>query len=413
MLSAVQTAFKILAGFVLVKMVALATGPQGVAQLGQFQNLVTVIAILSGGMFSTGVTKLIAEHAEDRDHTYQIIRAVLKASALSFLGVAIVVAVWHDEIATGILKAASLGLFVLFLPFLVFFSVANGLWLAVLNGFRQVRQMVITSIATSLLMILLTLALALPFGEIGAYVAILAPPAIVVCVAAIKACSRGAYSRFKTVGPSVQPTRELGKFAVMGLVSAVALPVAQMFMRDYLADQLSLEKAGIWQGITRISEVYLVFVTTSLSVYFLPKLAQARGRLELSGLLVAVLKLAMPVSLFLGVLIYLCRDLLIELLFTSDFRMMRDLFLWQITGDMVKILSWVFAYVLLVRGTVLMFVVGEVFFNVTYPLLGMYFVPLFGLQGAVVAYGVNYLFYLIYVVIATQVVMKKNEYSNA
>ena len=62
LLSAVQTGVKILAGFVLVKVVALTSGPIGVAQLGQFQNVVGLVVMLSGGMFYTGATKLIAQH---------------------------------------------------------------------------------------------------------------------------------------------------------------------------------------------------------------------------------------------------------------------------------------------------------------------------------------------------------------
>jgi PST family polysaccharide transporter len=408
-LSAIQTAFKILAGFVLVKVVVLAAGPQGVAQLGQFQNLVAVIAILAGGMFYTGVTKLVAECADDRGRVFAVIHAALKASLLAFACVASVVAVWHDEIAAGILKNGDLGGFVLVLPLLVFLSVLNGLWLAVLNGYRRVRELVLANIACSVLMIVMTIALALPFGEVGAYVSILTPPAIVLFAVLLWRFDTAQWTLFKTVAQEqMQPYPELGRFAVMGLVSAVTAPVAQMVMREYLVNALSIDQAGIWQGVTRISEIYLVFITSSLSVYFLPKLAQTQNNLELRHLVSSVLKLVIPVSLLLGGLIYLCRDLLIELLFTADFSSMRDLFFWQIAGDMIKIISWIFAYVVLVRGAALVFVIGEVVFNCTYPLLGMLFVPTHGLLGAVAAYGVNYIFYLVYMMVAVFLVMNKN-----
>ena len=61
-LSALQTGIKILAGFAVVKVVALAAGPEGMAQLGQFQNLLTLLMMLAGGMLGTGLTRLLAEH---------------------------------------------------------------------------------------------------------------------------------------------------------------------------------------------------------------------------------------------------------------------------------------------------------------------------------------------------------------
>lgn len=394
-LSAMQTAFKILAGFILVKAVALAAGPDGVARLGQFQNLVTIISILSGGMFYTGVTKLVAEHEADTSKAVVVVQTTLRICLISFFCVAVIMAVLRDEIAVGILKDAGLSGFVMALPWLAFFTTLYGLWLAFLNGLGKVRALVTLSIASSAIMMLLTVALAPSFGLVGAYVAMLAPPAIVLVSIFIKRflklelpqfflCTRENLSRY----------RELWKFALMGLVSAVAAPVAQMVMREYLVDTLSLEQAGIWQGVTRISEVYMVFITSSLSVYFLPKLAQANNRSEISNLVVSVLKLVVPISVFLGCIIYICRDLLIWLLFTTEFSSMRDLFFWQVAGDLIKIVSWVFAYIVMVKGNALIFIVGEVVFNVTYPLFGFLITPLLGLKGAVAAYGVNYLFYL-------------------
>lgn len=410
MLSAMQTAFKILAGFILVKVVALATGPEGVAQLGQFQNLVAVLAVLSGGMFYTGVTKLVAESAHDRARVLGVVRTSLLTSFISFCAIAITMGVTHDYIATQLLKNSLLGGFVVVLPLMVFLTTLYGLWLAVLNGFRRVRELVVTSIASSVLMIGLTFALALPFGEIGAYIAILAPPAVVLLFVFTRRFDSEVWLALRTSGTaSAPPYRELARFALMGLVSAVAAPIAQMVMREYLAETLSLEQSGIWQGVTRISEVYLVFVTSTLSVYFLPKLAQAARKNDLVQLLKNVLKLAIPSALIFGILIYIFRDSLIWLLFTSEFNSMRELFFWQIAGDMVKIVSWVFAYVILVKGSALLFVFGEVVFNFTYPILGVLIVPRMGLEGAVVAYGINYIFYLIFVVLAVRGILKKSD----
>lgn len=407
MLSALQTAFKILSGFVLVKVIALTSGPVGLAQLGQFQNLVSILTVLCGGMFYSGVTKLLAENAQNREKVAAVVRASLLATFLSFFVMSTSVIFSRDYIATQLLKDPNLSVFVAVLPLFVFMATLYGLWLAILNGDRRVREMVVTSIISSVLMIVLTFALALQYGEIGAYTAILTPPIVVVLYVLVRRSDRQMWLALRSSDTDPAPTyRELARFALMGLVSAVAAPIAQMVMREYLAETLSMEQAGIWQGVTRISEVYLVFVTSTLSVYFLPKLAQADKVNDLLHTLKNVLRLALLSAFVLGTLIYIFRDLLIWLLFTPEFNPMRDLFFWQVVGDMVKIVAWVFAYVVLVKGSALVFIFGEVFFNLTYPVLGMLIIPKIGLGGAVAAYGINYVLYLLFMMFVVRKIIK-------
>lgn len=403
-----QTAAKILAGFVVVKVVALTSGPGGLAQLGQFQNLVAIITILSGGMFYTGVTKLIAEHGKTNEQRLTIVRAVLIASVVCSIVVASLLIFFGEYLSQHALKDVHLDGIVPALPLLIFLSVLNGLWLATLNGLRRIRELVLTNIAASALMVILVFVLAPRFGQIGAFLSILLPPAIVVLAALLRSLRYRHWVAICTAGhDKTQPYAVLVRFALMGLVSAAAAPLAQMVMRDYLTQTLSLSDAGIWQGVTRISEVYLVFITSSLSVYYLPKLAQISDAASLKKLTTSVLRLVIPVSLLLGTLIYIFRDILIWLLFTPEFSSMRDLFFWQIVGDMVKIIAWVFAYIVLARGAVIPFVVGELLFNATYVMLGMLLVPKFGLEGVVLAHGINYVLYLFFVVVVVRAITRR------
>jgi PST family polysaccharide transporter len=401
----VQTGVKILAGFALVKVVALTSGPGGLAQLGQFQNLVGLVTILSGGMFYTGVTKLVSEHGETYEKLLVIASIVLAASVVCTLVIASLFAFWEGWISEYVLKDVHLDWIFPALPLLIFLSVLNGLWLALLNGLRRIRELVLANIAASVLMVLFVLVLAPRFGQKGVFLSILLPPAIVILIVFLRRFRRQHWTAMCISGLANKPLYgELARFALMGLVSAAAAPLAQMVMRDYLTQTLSLSDAGIWQGLTRISEVYLVFITSSLSVYYLPKLAQISDAASLKKLTTSVLRLVIPVSLLLGTLIYISRDILIWLLFTPEFNTMRDLFFWQIVGDMVKIIAWVFAYIVLARGAVIPFVVGELLFNATYVMLGMLLVPKFGLEGVVLAHGVNYILYLFFIVVVVRAI---------
>lgn len=54
----VATLAKLLAALVVVKLVAVYAGPQGVGRLGQFLNLMSVLAVLAGGGISAGIVSM-------------------------------------------------------------------------------------------------------------------------------------------------------------------------------------------------------------------------------------------------------------------------------------------------------------------------------------------------------------------
>src|SRR5471030_718305 len=60
-----STLIKIAAGLVVVKLRAVAFGPGGVCQAGNFRQMVTVLGVLSGAGIFNGVTKYVAEHHHD------------------------------------------------------------------------------------------------------------------------------------------------------------------------------------------------------------------------------------------------------------------------------------------------------------------------------------------------------------
>jgi len=56
-LSAIETAVKLASGFVVIKYIAIETGPSGVAFFGQFQNFFSAFLILISGGFTTGLVR--------------------------------------------------------------------------------------------------------------------------------------------------------------------------------------------------------------------------------------------------------------------------------------------------------------------------------------------------------------------
>src|SRR5690606_1999888 len=124
----------------------------------------------------------------------------------------------------------------------------------------------------------------------------------------------------------------LAKFTAMALTSAACVPVSHILIRNHLGTTLGWEAAGCWEAMWRLSAAYLMLVTTTLSLYYLPKLSELTDPKEIKLEIFQGYKIILPVAAVCGVIIYTLRDFIISVLFTTEFTQMRDLFAWQMIG---------------------------------------------------------------------------------
>jgi PST family polysaccharide transporter len=75
----------------------------------------------------------------------------------------------------------------------------------------------------------------------------------------------------------------------------------------------------------------------------------------------------------------------------------RDLFAIQLVGDVIKVISWLYAYPMLAKKATKYFIGTEIFFGFTWVLLSIFFINKHGVSGANIAYAVNYFFYFLFV----------------
>lgn len=396
LLNGISVVVKVASALALNKILAVYVGPVGYAVIGQFQNAVSIIVSLAGGLFATGVTKATAEHYDDEALQHAIwqtaIRFSLVASLLAGLGL-LFMCNWLSEWLLHRMDMSSVFIWLaLTLPAMA----ANNLLLAIVNGKKEVGIYVVANIIGSLLNLMVIGLLAYSFGLYGTLVAFTINPAIVLLSTATIVARRDWFqARFLWGRVNRSALSELSGFGLMGLTSALTLPVTYMLIRDHLVSTLGLSAAGYWQASWKISEIYLMLVTTTLSVYYLPRLAEIRTAHELKIEIIKIYRFVMPVILVGAATIYLSRDFIINQLFTKDFYPMRELFSWQLAGDVIKIGSWVLAYIMFGRAMVRVFVITELTFSMSFVLLSWLLVGYFGLVGVSMAYAINYSLYCV------------------
>ena len=394
LLNGIAVVIKMLTMLGLNKILAIYVGPAGYAAIGNFQNAAQMITTFASGAINTGVVKYTAEYHDDEEKQRQVWRTAGTIAVLGSVITGIGVAVFSKQIAQWFLQDESYNtVFIWFSVTLVFF-IFNTLLLAILNGKKEIHRYIIANIAGSLFSLAVTSALAVQFGLHGALTALAIHPSFAFVIT-LYLCYKADWFKFSYLFGRLdkQVVLNLSKYTAMALTSAACVPVSHILIRTHLADTLGMDAAGYWEAMWRLSAAYLMLVTTTLSLYYLPKLSELKDPKEIKAEILQGYKIILPVAAACGLVIYLLRDFIIGVLFTSDFIPMRDLFAWQMVGDTLKIGSWILAYLMLGKAMMKLFIASEIvfaagFYAWTYFLTGMY-----GLEGVTIAHAINYAIY--------------------
>lgn len=396
LLNGIAVVVKMASALVLNKVLAVYVGPAGYAIIGQFQNVIAIVVNLAGGLVSQGVTKSTAQHFDDVAKQHAIWKTAIRFSLIASLIAGVCLLFLADDLAQWLLRQPDMaGVFIWLALALPAMAVGN-LLLAVVNGKKEIGIYVVSNIISSLLVMVLTGLLTFFFGLYGALVAFTINPSIVLVSTAWMVARRDWFkAKFLWGKMDRSALRELSGFGLMGLTTAILAPITFMLVRDNLAERLGLFAAGYWQASWKISEIYLMLVTSTLAVYYLPRLAEIKNTPELKKEIVKVYRLVLPVVVVGAVTIYFLRDFIIRTLFTESFLPMRELFPWQLAGDVIKIGSWVLSYIMLGRAMVRVYVITEIMFAIAFVSLSGLLVNVFGLVGVSMAYPVTYSLYWI------------------
>jgi PST family polysaccharide transporter len=378
------------------KILAIYVGPAGYAALGQFQNAVQMITTFASGALNTGVTKYTAEYYENEVRQHTVWRTAGTIALLGSLTAAILVTIFNKYLAHLFLKDESLGsVFIWFAATLVLF-VFNTLLLAILNGKKEIQRYVAANIAGSLFSLAVTSVMAIQLGIYGALVA-LAIHQSLAFFATLLLTYRASWFKLSYLfgGVDKQAAKNLAKYTAMAITSAACIPVSHILIRNHLGETLGWDAAGYWEAMWRLSAAYLMLVTTTLSVYYLPKLSELQKKSDIKREIIQGYKIILPVVAACGLAIYLLRDFIIRVLFTADFLPMESLFAWQMVGDTLKIGSWILSYLMLGKAMMKLFIASEIIFASMFYVLTVVFTKVIGIEGVVLAHAVNYLIYWI------------------
>lgn len=89
--TSISTAITFLSGFIVIKVVAVKIGPEGIAFVGQFQNTTAILTLLATGAITMGVIKYLAQHKTEPLKVQKIIHSAFLISFFCSLIISVIV----------------------------------------------------------------------------------------------------------------------------------------------------------------------------------------------------------------------------------------------------------------------------------------------------------------------------------
>ena len=386
-LNSISVAVSFVLGIFSSKIISIFLGTSGMALMGSFRNFSTMLKSLATLGISNSVVKLFVENKDDKRELSIVYSTFFWLFLMISLFLGVLVFVFANPISEFLFYTNSYIIPIQFFGLLLPLLVINTFWIAIYNGLEKFKKIVIIQIISNVLVFGLTAFLIWRNNILGGLLSVTIGEFLMVIVTFLFVRKDNEYFKFelqKIINKKY--FHIIKKFSTMALLTAVIAPLTLIFIRNFIVQKYSLQEAGIWDAVNRLSSFYMLFFGSGLSLYYMPKLASLNTENEFKMELKSYFKIFVPLFLLLLIVIFMLKSVLIKIAFTQEFSSIKELLIWQLLGDFFRIMTLAFGFQILVKTMLKRYFIIEIIFNLSYLLFSIYLIELFSIEGALQAY---------------------------
>ena len=396
-LNSLSVGLKIGTSLITSKLLAIFVGPSGMGLIGNLRNFISSLEGISTLGFQGGIVKYIGESEHNKKELEKTITTVLLSFLLLASFLSLFIFIFSDYFCNKFLEnnlqySNVFRLVAIVLPW----NVISILFVSILNGLGEFKKVILVNIIANILSVLLSAVLVYNFKIIGAFIATIIVPIISVFSSFFWLPKEiEIFKRFNFKDFDFRIFKNLISFSLMILPPTILSPYIYLQIRNYLIINVGLNQSGFWEGMSRISTLYLMFVGTIVSVYFYPKLIKSNTVVEVKKVIWSYYKFILPLFIFGAMLVYFLRFLIIKLIFTAEFLPVSELFFWQLIGDVFKVCGLILGFLLMSQKRVLHFIVIEVSALLFLYFASLLFIKNYGVEGVVMGQALENVVYFV------------------
>ncbi len=377
----------VLVGVLTSKALAEFVGTKGMASVGNLRDFLKTIYALATFGISAGIIKYTAEHKNDKSELQKVLSTALCIILIATFVVSIVLffgaSYWNELI----FKGKEFSYIFKILAFVLPLYALNVLCLGIINGFEKYKKYITLNIIGYLANLVFTVYLVWKHQLDGALISLSIVPSILLIFSLILLYrERISLPTFTTKAFSKSYVKKYMSYTLMAAVSAFIFPMIYVFVRNHIIETIGEDEAGYWEAMQRISNQYLIFVTSLLTLYVLPKLSENKTIKGFRTIVFDFYKTILPIFTIGLIIIYFLRIWVIQFIYNEDFLPTESLFFWQLLGDFFKVISLVIAYQLFAKKMLGYYLFVEISSLVLFYSLSIYFTNQVGIEGVVMAH---------------------------
>lgn len=397
-------------GIFSTKIVSLFLGTPGMALIGSFRNFSSMLKSTTTLGINNSLIKLFIENKDDKAALSSIYSTFFWFFLIVSSLLGLLVLFFAGPISSFLFFTNSYTIPIQFFGLLLPLMVINTFWIAIYNGLEQFKKMIAIQIIANVLIFGSTAFLIWKQHIFGGLLSVAIGEFLMVVVTFLYVLKDKHHFQFELKNNiNKEYLKVIKQFSAMALLSAVIAPLTLMLIRNIIVKDHSIQEAGLWDGVSKLSSFYMMIFSSGLSLYYMPKLASLQTDAEFKTELRMYFKLFVPLFLLMLLAVFVCKGLILDIAFTPEFAKIKEVLIWQLSGDFIKIMTLAFGYQIVVKTRIKDYIILETGFNFSYLVMAFYFIKGHSFEGALQAYFyANLLLFIIILWMFRGVLLKKD-----
>ncbi len=406
--NAASVAIRLIASYFSNKIVVWYLGPAGTAITEQARNFLDSIRGLVTLGINEGVINYSSVYSDRPKRLVNFLASVYRLIMYSAFIIMFLMLILAPQITDYLFQNPKYTFIIYIIAFFVPLYAYQIILLAVLNGLQQYRQISVFNALIHITGMILTALLVINLKYTGALLGITLTPVVVMGILIFQV---GKDKKFLLWEPFQYITnnnhknnfKRLFPYIIMAFVAAVIIPVGNILIRNLIIDfygPAGKIQAGYWDAIRKISSFAMMFISPLFGMFYLPQLANIKTGQQWRKLISEMIKYIYLPFTFLLLTVFIFRHYFTLFIFSREYEPINQLYLWQFSGDILKILALLIAYKMWTDRTVNLFVFSELSFWIIYYIFSYYLIDIKGVKGVIQANIIAGFYYLIIMITA-------------
>ena len=396
--SAASTTISLLVKLITNKIIAVYLGTNGMFLIGQLKDFLKIGNTLGTMGIETGTVKYSSELNEKENNFKDLLATSFKIHLFTSLIIIALILVFYNYLTVSLSEEMS-EMNNYFFKYVLCFSILSfsiqTFIMSVLNGLKKIKIFIFINILATIISGGVLIYLVVNYLTIGAYYALILSPIITLITGLIISLFLKPFKlNFLNSVFKLQHFKNLSNFSLMAIMAPLCLISTTFIVRYYISEEFDSNHAGSWEAMWRISAIYLLFLTTTFKFYLVPTFTNLENN-SLKKEVFKIWKTTLPIIIIITLGVYISKDLIINILFTSEFNLVSSLILFHLLGDIIKINCWVLGNILVAKAKTNHFVLFQLEWSIIFVFLSIILVNIYGFVGLSIAYFITYIIHFL------------------